>query len=76
MTALLTFGGGLNTVSLTVKRYSMSYHACRSTERMPYSFDPGPSAIRTATSRWTMPTHSGTRSRYSSTLKKICDEML
>ena len=51
MTALLTFGGGLKTVSLTVKRYSMSYHACSSTLRMPYSFEPGGSARRTATSR-------------------------
>ena len=50
MTALLTLGGGLKTVSLTVNRYSMSYHACSSTLKIPYSFDPGGSAIRTATS--------------------------
>ena len=43
---------------------------------MPYSFEPGGSASRTATSFWIMPTHSGTRSRFSSTLKKIWDEML
>ncbi len=50
----------------------MSYHACNSTERMPYSFDPGGQAIRQppATSRWIMPTHWGTRSRCSNTLKK------
>ena len=60
ITALLTLGGGLKTVSLTVKRYSMSYHACNNTLRMPYSFDPGGSAIRTATSFWIIPTHSGT----------------
>ena len=76
MTALLTLGGGLKTFSPTVKRYSISYHACNSTERMPYSFDPGGQAIRSATSRWIMPTHSGTRSRCSNTLKKICEEML
>ena len=76
ITALLTLGGGLKTVSLTVKRYSMSYQACNNTLRMPYSFDPGGSAIRTATSFWIMPTHSGTRSRCSSTLKNICEEML
>lgn len=35
ITADFTFGGGLNAPSLTVNRYSISYHACRSTERMP-----------------------------------------
>ena len=35
----------------TVKRYSMSYHACSSTDRIPYSFDPGAEAMRCATSR-------------------------
>lgn len=34
ITALLTFGGGLKTFSDTVKRYSMSYHACKSTLNM------------------------------------------
>lgn len=32
------------------EEYSMSYHACKSTDRIPYSLDPGGSARRTATS--------------------------
>ena len=35
ITAERTFGGGLNEPGSTVNRYSMSYHACSSTERMP-----------------------------------------
>ena len=35
MTALFTFGGGQNTCSSTVNRYSISYHACSSTLSMP-----------------------------------------
>lgn len=35
ITALFTFGGGLNTFSSTVKRYSTSYHAWMSTLRIP-----------------------------------------
>ena len=35
MTADFTFGGGLKTVSSTVKRYSVSYHACIMTDRIP-----------------------------------------
>ena len=56
MTADLTFGGGLKAPSPTVKRYSMSYHAWRSTESIPYVFVPGFSAIRSATSFWIMQT--------------------
>ena len=35
ITALFTFGGGLKTCSLTVKRYSTRYHACINTLRIP-----------------------------------------
>ena len=56
ITADFTFGGGLNAPSPTVKRYSMSYQACRSTERIPYVLVPGFSAIRSATSFWIMQT--------------------
>ena len=35
MTADCTLGGGLKTEGSTVKRYSTSYHAWMSTERMP-----------------------------------------
>ncbi len=50
ITALLTFGGGSNTFSLTVNRYSTSYQACSRTLRMPYVLLPGPAARRSATS--------------------------
>ena len=35
ITPLFTLGGGVKTPSSTVKRYSQSYHAWSSTERMP-----------------------------------------
>ena len=35
ITAERTFGGGVNEPGSTLNRYSMSYQACSSTERMP-----------------------------------------
>ena len=75
ITADLTFGGGLNTSSSTVNRYSVSYHACINTESIPYVLLPGSAAMRNATSRYIMPVQHGMRSLLSSILKNICDEM-
>lgn len=50
MTALFTLGGGLNTCSCTVNRYSTLYQACIRILRMPYVLLPGPAAMRSATS--------------------------
>ena len=41
------------------------------TDKMPYVFEPGPAAIRCATSRCIIPVQQGIRSLYSSILKKI-----
>ena len=57
MTALFTLGGGLNTCSCTVNRYSTLYQACIRILRMPYVLLPGPAAMRSATS---FLDHSGT----------------
>ena len=43
----------------TVKRYSTSYQAWMSTDRMPYAFVPGADAIRRATSRCIIPVQQG-----------------
>ena len=75
ITALFTFGGGLNTPSSTVKRYSTSYQACVITLNMPYALQPGAEAMRCATSRCIMPVQHGMSCRLSIILKKICDEM-
>ena len=50
MTADCTFGGGANAPDPTVNRYSMSNHAWRKTDNMPYVLLPGFSAMRSATS--------------------------
>src|SRR5690554_3431754 len=75
-TADLTLGGGINACSSTVNRYSTSYHACRSTLRIPYVLLPGEATIRCATSFCIIPVQQGTDSLLSSTLKKIWEEML
>ena len=49
-TALFTLGGGENTFSSTVKRYSTSYHNCMKMLSIPYAFVPGFAARRSPTS--------------------------
>lgn len=75
-TPLRTLGGGVNTNGSTVNRYSQSYQACSSTDRMPRSRLPGAAQMRSATSFCSMPAATGMRSRWSRTRKNIWLEML
>ena len=69
--ALLTFGGGLNTCSFTVNKYSTRYHACTNTLKIPYVLFPGSEAILSATSFCIMPVQQGISSLLSNILKNI-----